>query len=87
MEKAMGKKSVVVLGTLDTKGEEILFLKQQIERRQCGVTVIDVSMGGQPLFEADVGPAEVARLGGQTIEEIRASKDRDWVHQVMEKAP
>ena len=74
----MGKKCVIVLGTLDTKGEEILFLKQQIEQRQCGVTVIDVSMGGQPLFEADIGPAEIARLGGSSIEKIRASKDRDW---------
>jgi len=54
----MGKKYVVVMGTLDTKGEEILFLKQQIERRGCGVIVIDVSMGSQPLFEADVGPAQ-----------------------------
>lgn len=81
----MGKKNVVVLGTLDTKGEELLFLKQQIERRHCGVIVIDVSMGSEPLFEADVGPAEIARLGGKTIEEIRLSNDRNSVTQVMEK--
>ena len=85
MENAVGKKNVVVIGTLDTKGEELLFLKQQIERRHCGVIVIDVSMGGEPLFEADVGPAEIARLGGKTIEEIRLSNDRDSVTQVMEK--
>ena len=81
----MGKKYVVVIGTLDTKGEELLFLKQQIERRGCGVIVIDVSMGSEPLFEADVGPAEIARLGGKTIEEIRLSNDRDSVTQVMER--
>lgn len=81
----MGKKYVVVIGTLDTKGEELLFLKQQIERRHCGVIVIDVSMGSEPLFEADVGPAEVARLGGKTIEEIRLSNDRNSVTQVMER--
>jgi uncharacterized protein (UPF0261 family) len=81
----MGKKHIAVMGTLDTKGEEILFLKQQLERRGCKVIVIDVSMGSQPLFEADVGPAEIARLGGSTIEEIRASKDRDLVTQVMER--
>ncbi len=81
----MGKKYVVVIGTLDTKGKQLLFLKQQIERRHCSVIVIDVSMGGEPLFEADVGPAEIARLGGGTIEEIKLSSDRDWVFQVMEK--
>jgi uncharacterized protein (UPF0261 family) len=81
----MAKKSVVVMGTLDTKGEEILFLKQQIERKQCAVIVIDVSMGGRPSSKSDVGPEEIARLGGSTIEEVRASKDRDWLTQVMEK--
>ncbi len=81
----MGKKYVVVIGTLDTKGEEILFLKQQIERKHCGAIVIDVSMGSEPSFKADVGPAEIARLGGQTIGEIRLSKDRNWVTQVMER--
>jgi uncharacterized protein (UPF0261 family) len=81
----MGKKSVIVLGTLDTKGEEIRFLKQQLERKHCGSIIIDVSMGGQPLFKADVEPGEIARLGGKTIEEIRSSKDRDMVNQVMER--
>ncbi len=81
----MGKKSVIVMGTLDTKGEEILFLKQQLEQKQCPVIVVDVSMGGQPPSKADVSPDEIARLGGSTIEEIRASKDRDWLTQAMEK--
>jgi uncharacterized protein (UPF0261 family) len=81
----VGKKYIVVIGTLDTKGEEIQFLKQQIERRHPDVIVIDVSMGGKPLFEADVGPAEIARLGGKTIAEIRSAKDRNWATPVMER--
>jgi uncharacterized protein (UPF0261 family) len=81
----MGKKSVIVLGTLDTKGEEIRFLKQQLERKHCRAIIIDVSMGGQPLFKADVEPSEIARLGGKTIEEIRSSRDRDMVNQAMER--
>jgi uncharacterized protein (UPF0261 family) len=80
----VAKKSVVVMGTLDTKGAEILFLKQQLERKQCAVTVIDVSMGGQPSSRTNVGPDEIARLGGSTIEKIRASRDRDWLTRVME---
>jgi uncharacterized protein (UPF0261 family) len=81
----MGKKSVIVMGTLDTKGEEILFLKQRLEQKHCPVIVIDVSMGSQPPSKADIGPEEIARLGGSTIEEIRASKDRGWLTQVMER--
>jgi uncharacterized protein (UPF0261 family) len=85
MEDVMGKKCVIVLGTLDTKGEEIQFLKQQLDRKHCRAIVIDVSMGGQSSFKADVSPAEIARLGGKTIEEIRLSKDRDLVTHVMER--
>jgi uncharacterized protein (UPF0261 family) len=85
VEDAVHNKNVVLIGTLDTKGEELLFLKQQIERRHCGVIVIDVSMGSKPLFEADVGPAEIARVGGKTIEEIRLSNDRDLITHVMER--
>ena len=81
----MGKRHIVVIGTLDTKGEEILFLKQKIAGRHPEVFVIDVSMGGEPLFEADASPAEIARLGGKTIGEIRLSKDRNWATQVMER--
>jgi uncharacterized protein (UPF0261 family) len=81
----MAKESVIVMGTLDTKGEEILFLKQQLEQKQCRVIVVDVSMGSQAFSKADVGPDEIARLGGGTIEEIRASKDRNWLTRVMER--
>jgi uncharacterized protein (UPF0261 family) len=81
----MGKRHIVVIGTLDTKGEEILFLKRQIAGRYPEVFVIDVSMGGEPFFEADAKPAEIARLGGKTIEEIRLSRDRNWATQVMER--
>lgn len=81
----MGKKSVIVIGTLDTKGEEILFLKQQLEQKQCSVIVIDVSMRNQRFSKADVGPDEIAHLGGSTIEEIWASKDRNWLTKVMER--
>jgi uncharacterized protein (UPF0261 family) len=81
----MDNKSIIVMGTMDTKGAEILFLKQQIERKHCQVIVIDVSMGGKPSSEADVGPEEIARLGGSSIEEVRSSRDRDWLTQVMER--
>lgn len=56
----MRNKCIVFIGTLDTKGEELLFLKHPIEQRQCDVVMMDVSMGGEPLFEAEVGPQEIA---------------------------
>jgi uncharacterized protein (UPF0261 family) len=80
----MAAKNIVVLGTLDTKGEQILFLKERIAKRGHQAIVVDLSMGGEPLFQADITPEEIARTAGKSIEEIMASKDRSMVTQVME---
>jgi uncharacterized protein (UPF0261 family) len=92
MEKTVGldggfpvsKRYIFVIGTTDTKGKELLFLKQQIERRQRAVMMIDVSMGGEPMLEPEVKPDEIARLGGMSIEEVRSSGNRHKITQVME---
>jgi uncharacterized protein (UPF0261 family) len=77
-------KSIVVLGTLDTKGEQILFLRERIVRRGHRAVVVDLSMGGEPLFEADITPKEIAQVSGKDIEEITVSRDRAMVTRVME---
>ncbi len=80
----MAGKNIVVLGTLDTKGEQILFLKDRITQRGHQAIVVDLSMGGEPLFQADITPQEIAQASGKSIQEITASKDRSMVTQVME---
>ena len=63
----MDSKNIVVIGTLDTKGEQIGFLKDQIAQEGHRAIVIDLSMGGTPFFEADITPQEIARAGGKDI--------------------
>ena len=46
----MDSKNIVVLGTLDTKGEQIGFLKDHIVQEGHKAIVFDLSMGGAPLF-------------------------------------
>ena len=36
-------KSIALIGTLDTKGDQVQYLKQAIERNGCPVMVIDCS--------------------------------------------
>ncbi len=69
-------KTIVILGTLDSKGDEITFLKQQIENRGCEVIVIDLSLKEQPSTKGDISCEEVAEAGGSNIEELRASIKR-----------
>lgn len=79
----MSNKNIVILGTLDTKGEQILFLKEKITKRGHRAIVMDLSMGGKSLFHADITPHELANISGKNLEELMASKDRFTVTNVM----
>jgi len=76
----MGKK-IVILGTVDTKGETIAFSEGANRSRGLDPILMDLSMGGHPGFQADITPQEIARLVGKTLEELTASKDRFVRHQ------
>jgi len=69
-------RKVCLLGTLDTKGEQLYYLKELIEKRGHKIILIDLSMGASPSFEADIPAEEVARAAGKKIRELRTSKDR-----------
>ncbi len=66
------KRSIVVIGTLDTKGDQIEYLKRQIEERGHPVCVIDIGVLGQCFFNPDIGRDEVARAAGSSLEGIVA---------------
>ncbi|MGA3173334.1 MAG: Tm-1-like ATP-binding domain-containing protein [Syntrophorhabdales bacterium] len=77
------KKSIVILGTLDTKGEHLHLLKKTIEARGHEALIIDLSMGAIPTLPADIPASEIARLGGRTVEELMATRDRSASTDVM----
>jgi len=76
-------KKIVIIGSTDTKGEELRYLKEKIGSRGNTGILIDISMGGKPSFEADITPHEIASLVGKDIEEFIASKDRLTVTNLM----
>ncbi len=53
--------SILVIGTLDTKGDEVGFLKEQIERRGHRTVVMDIGILGHPDLPADIPRQEVVR--------------------------
>ena len=77
------KKKIVIIGTVDTKGEQLRFLKERIESSGHEVILMDISMGGHPSYQAEITPEEIARLAGKDLEEIIASKDRSAVVNTM----
>jgi uncharacterized protein (UPF0261 family) len=83
MESEEMSKTIAIVCTLDTKGEEAKYLKELIEARGHKTILIDTNMGGEPTIPPDVSAEEVARLGGGDIHEIRASKKTGEVTPIM----
>jgi len=77
------KKKIVIIGTVDTKGDQLRFLKERIESRGHEAILMDISMGGDTAYQADITPQEIAGLAGKDIDEIRVSKDRLTITNVM----
>ena len=78
-------KHIVILSTLDTKGEEAKYLKDLIEAQGLKTILMDTSIGGVPTLAPDISSEEVARLGGGNIQEIRVSRNTGQVTPIMIK--
>ncbi|MBI1784448.1 Tm-1-like ATP-binding domain-containing protein [Candidatus Sumerlaeota bacterium] len=68
--------TIAILGTLDTKGAEFAFLKEQIEKHGHKTLTIDLGILSPPPFEPDVPRAEIAQAAGTEIETLAESNDR-----------
>jgi uncharacterized protein (UPF0261 family) len=73
------KKGIVVVCNLDTRGEDIAFVKPLIQGRGIEAVLLDFSMEEPPPFPGDIRTEEVAARGGLTIAVVREKyrSDRD----------
>jgi uncharacterized protein (UPF0261 family) len=71
-ERAEMAKTIVIIGTLDTKGEEFRYVKELIEKRGHKTIVVDVGILGEPPFQPDITHEEVAEAAGTKLKEIIA---------------
>ena len=76
-------KTIVIIGSLDTKGEQLQFLKHRISARGHRAVIMDVSMGSHAEFKGDITPEELVGLVGKDIAEIMGSKDRLFKTEIM----
>ncbi len=76
-------KTIVILGTLDTKGEHLHLLKGKIERRGHRALILDMSIGSVPEFPADIPASEIASLAGHDITELIARRNRSVASEIM----
>ena len=76
-------KTVLLIGTLDTKGAEYEFVRDLIQARGVNTIVMDLGTVGEPAFAADISADEVAKRGGSWLAEIRERGDRGEAIDVM----
>ncbi|WP_144926884.1 Tm-1-like ATP-binding domain-containing protein [Halorubrum salsamenti] len=75
--------TVVIVGTLDTKGEEIGFARDVLAAQGVEVTLVDVGVMGEPEIDPAVSAADVADAGGATLEGLRDAGDRGKAVEAM----
>ncbi len=75
--------SVVLLGTLDTKGIEYDYLRRAIQATGCQTILIDAGIIGSPRAEPDIAREELASTAGTDIATLVAAGDRGVAVQAM----
>jgi len=75
---------VVILGSMDTKGEEYNFIKKHIEKTGLKTLLIDVGVMGRPLIKPDISNNEVAAAAGENLLELKAGNPtREKISPIM----
>jgi uncharacterized protein (UPF0261 family) len=77
------EKTVLLIATFDTKGQEALYLKQCIEAQGVRVLVMDTGILGSPYAEGGIPREEVARQGGMPLTEAVATGDKRLCTEIM----
>lgn len=75
--------SVIIVGTLDTKAEEIGFARDVLESQNIDTHIVDVGVMDEPGIRPDTVASEVVDAGGSRLEVLRERGDRGNAIDVM----
>lgn len=76
-------KTILLIGTLDTKGAEYGYVRDLILERGHQVILLNAGVTGEPTIPPDVSAADVARAGGTSLADLRRQADRGAAIEVM----
>lgn len=76
-------KTILVIGTLDTKGEECLFIRDLILQNGCNAILIDPGPLGLPLTRGDISREDVAARAGYDLAALVETRDKGRIIQAM----
>ena len=76
---------ILIVGTYDTKDDELTYLADVIRKQGGEALTMDVSVLGDPAVPSDWSKHDVAAAAGSTIAEAIASEDENLAMQMMAK--
>lgn len=79
----MSVKTILVIGTYDTKDDELSYLSDVIRTQGGQVVTMDVSVLGDPKAPTDYSKHDVAEEGGSSIEAAIATQNENLAMQIM----
>lgn len=75
--------TVVLAGTLDTKGIEYAFVRDRLREQGVDVILVDAGVLGRPLVAPDIAREEVAQAAGVNLADLAAARDRGQAVEAM----
>lgn len=79
----MSEKTILVIGTYDTKSDELIYLAGRIMAQGGKVLTMDVSVLGEPKQPTDISKHQVAEAAGSSIQKAIDLQDENSAMQVM----
>ena len=76
-------KTVVLIGTLDTKGQEYKFVQERFQKAGLKTILINAGIIGKPTITFDISNEEVAQKGGSDLASLKTKNDRGFAVGVM----
>ncbi len=76
-------KTILLIGTLDTKSEEFAFVRSIIENRGHNVLMMDAGVMSDSPADVDIAATRVAEAGGGSLQALRDREDRGEAMDVM----
>ena len=78
-------KNILILAALDTKGNEVRFIKERIEEYGAKTIIVDAGILGEPLLPPDFTRQQVAVAAGSSMEKVRQDTSEGEAMEVLIK--
>ncbi len=75
--------TVVLVGTLDTKGPDYDFVRTRLRALGCEVVLVDAGVLGQPTLHVEISREDVARAAEVELADLVARNDRGFALEAM----